>query len=485
MSFSSLRTRLLLAVGTLAIALVCTVALLARHSTHVEFLKYQEDERTLSSLQHAENAVSRLAGRCCATEAMGWALAELARDQVLVVVDQEGQLITASGPAVTTANLRQVRIQQEAGVLRILAAQQDAGVLRNITLRVPASESRTVATTDGRTVRAYVIHIPRLSSPESNSIFLQSIDRRLLMAAVLLGLLALGLTWMIARRITSPIGELNEAAHDLARGNLSRRVAAHGSDEVAALARSFNAMAAQLEHHQRLQRHLMQDTAHEFRTPLTALQCLLETVMDGFAVDTHEAIQQAQEQVRHLTRLLDDLHQIALAETGQLALHISDVSVADMVRSAVRLGGLEHDSRLRLEVDSGLMARADPVRARQVVINLLTNAGRHTPSGGVITVRAFHRAQDILVEVWNTGSSLSEEQLKRVFDRFYRADPARQRMTGGTGLGLTIVKYLAEAHGGSVSAASDTSGVTIGFTLPATLESYESFMKPSVSGTTT
>jgi signal transduction histidine kinase len=120
--------------------------------------------------------------------------------------------------------------------------------------------------------------------------------------------------------------------------------------------------------------------------------------------------------------------------------------------------------------NSGLRGHADSVRARQVVINLLTNAGRHTPPGGEITVHASRRAQAILVEVWNTGSSLDAEQLQRVFDRFYRADPARQRMTGGTGLGLTIVKYLVEAHAGSVSAASDASGVTIGFTLPAAPE---------------
>ncbi len=165
---------------------------------------------------------------------------------------------------------------------------------------------------------------------------------------------------------------------------------------------------------------------------------------------------QAQEQVRHLTRLLDDLRDLAIAEAGQLDLRISDVSIGDIFRSAVRLAGLEHDSRFRLQVDSDLMARVDPVRARQAVINLLTNAGRHTPTEGAIKVSAFRAAQGILVEVWNSGSSLSAEQLPRVFDRFYRADPARQRLTGGSsGLGLTIVKSIVEAHGGSVTAASD------------------------------
>ncbi len=473
MSFNSLETRLMFAVGTLAVAAVCAVAFSARHLTHVEFGKYQQYEQTRISAQRTANAVSRLAGRCCTTEATRWAVAELAQDQALIIVAADGRLITVSGPGVAAANLRQVQIHLEKGVLRIAGLQQEAGLPRKMILQVPASESSPVVLTNGRSARAYVIQVPHLDALEPTSSFLESVDRRLLVATILAGVFALGFTWLIARRITSPIGELKGAAHELARGNLARRVTVHGSDEVAALARTFNAMAAQLERQQKLQRHLMQDIAHEFRTPLAALQCLLETLLDGFAVDEHHTLLEAGEAVRHLTRLLEDLHEIAIAEAGQLELRVSEVSISDIVRSAVRFAGLEHETRLRLDVDPTLNVHADPVRARQVVINLLNNAGQYTPSGGAITVRAYRSAQAIRVEVSNTGSSLDAEQLQYVFDRFYRADPARQRATGGTGLGLTIVKYLVEAHGGSVSASSDAGSVTISFTLPAPPKSLD------------
>jgi signal transduction histidine kinase len=157
------------------------------------------------------------------------------------------------------------------------------------------------------------------------------------------------------------------------------------------------------------------------------------------------------------------------------------------VASAIRAAGLEGDARVRLDLLPGLSVRADAARLRQIVLNLLTNAARHTPAGGVIELRAGRgnlpagqgpgaappsaapgvRLADVSVEVRNTGSHLDAEQCARVFDRFYRADPSRQRTTGGTGLGLAIVKHLVEAQGGRVSAASDDDSVTMGFALPA------------------
>jgi signal transduction histidine kinase len=136
------------------------------------------------------------------------------------------------------------------------------------------------------------------------------------------------------------------------------------------------------------------------------------------------------------------------------------------VASAIRATSLEHDQRVRLEIPDDLHMRADVVRTRQVLINLLTNAGRHAPTGGRITIAVRVEQRETVVDVHNTGSALDAEQLQRLFDRFYRADPSRQRDTGGTGLGLAIVKHLVEAQGGRVWASSDGTGVTVGFALP-------------------
>jgi signal transduction histidine kinase len=274
----------------------------------------------------------------------------------------------------------------------------------------------------------------------------------------------------LTRRVAGPIAELRDAARDLARGDLSRRVAARGSDDVAELARGFNAMAADLERQQTLRRNLVSDVAHELRTPLTALRCRLETIIDGLTTDPRRSVRDANEEVRHLSQLVDDLQELALAEARELRLNIGAVDLAEVTASAVRAAisstAAEASLRIQVNIPSGLIARGDAVRVRQVLLNLLTNAERHTPPGGRITVDATVHDNRVAIGVHNTGSWLDDDQLPLVFDRFYRADPSRQRATGGTGLGLAVVKHLVEAQGGAVVARRDPSGVIFEFTLP-------------------
>jgi two-component system sensor histidine kinase BaeS len=178
------------------------------------------------------------------------------------------------------------------------------------------------------------------------------------------------------------------------------------------------------------------------------------------------------DEVLHLGQLVDDLQELALAEARELRLHAAPVEIAPLVASAVRAAGLEHDPRVHVNAAPGLVAHADAVRVRQILLNLLANADRHTPAGGSVNIRAATHVRagsavtDVIVAVSNTGSHLTPDQLARVFDRFYRTDPSRQRATGGTGLGLAIVKHLVEAQGGSVWARSGDADVTVAFTLP-------------------
>jgi two-component system, OmpR family, sensor histidine kinase BaeS len=299
---------------------------------------------------------------------------------------------------------------------------------------------------------------------------------------MLAAVLAIAATWMISRRIVGPIAELSAAAGDLSAGKLERRVTVSGAGEVADLGRRFNAMAAELERQHTLRRGLLHDVAHELRTPLTALRCRLETWMDGLSPAPATAYRDMRDEVLHLGQLVDDLQELALAEARELRLHAAPLDIAPLVSSAIRAAGLEHDPRVHVNAEPGLVAYADAVRVRQIVLNLLANADRHTPAGGAIHIRTATHARvqtatarddannvaatEIVVAVSNTGSHLTPEQLARVFDRFYRTDPSRQRATGGTGLGLAIVKHLVEAQGGSVWARSGDADVTVAFTLP-------------------
>ena len=464
---SSVRVQLLVAVGVLALAATIAVALATRQTTRTEFRRFQELERA-SPPAYAETMTGKLSGlldgRCCAPEVMAEAAAGLGPRDAIVVTDRRlARLIAAAGPALQ--GLKDLDVRADGNTISIEAVRTIGRAAEAVSIQLKGVPARSLVTADGRVADVRLIVFPRAEPDKPAAVFLGSLDHQLLIVTTIVGVLALAATWLLTRRITGPIVELSDATRDLASGNLSRRVAARGADEIAALARGFNTMAAGLEHQQLLRRNLVSDVAHELRTPLTALRCRLESIIDGVAGDPKNALTGANEEVLHLARLVDDLQELALAEAGELALTIGLVNVGDVVTSAARAAGLAGDRRFRSDIPSTLAVRADHVRLRQVLVNLMTNAQRHTPADGIITVNAAGHATDVRIEVHNTGSDLSDEQLARVFDRFYRADPARQRSTGGTGLGLAIVKQLVEAQGGRVW-AERRDGVAFGFSLP-------------------
>jgi signal transduction histidine kinase len=495
--FASVQTRLMLAASAVAIVAIIAVAVATRQGTRNEFLKFQDLERRATQQLAAQNEriVKALDGRCCTPDAIGDALKHLPDDHLLLVFDAaNGRLIARAG-----APLRNVSVlaaQAENGLLQLEATLQRGGEQREIALKLHTSGqpirlaeadhridagSRNTGTSDGNGRGARVYLVPFRSQDDASghasdppaAAFLGSLDRGALFVTSLVALLAIAATWMISRRIVGPIAELSAAAGDLSAGKLDRRVNVRGAGEVADLGRRFNAMAAELERQHTLRRGLLHDVAHELRTPLTALRCRLETWMDGLspAHAPASAYRDMRDEVLHLGQLVDDLQELALAEARELRLHAAPVEIAPLIASAIRAAGLEHDPRVHVNAEPGLFVNADAVRVRQIVLNLLANADRHTPSGGSINIRAaMHAREDgaseMLVAVSNTGSHLTPDQLARVFDRFYRTDPSRQRATGGTGLGLAIVKHLVEAQGGSVWARSGDADVTVAFTLP-------------------
>ena len=462
-----LQTRLLLTVGTLALVAVVAVALVARQGTRQEFRRLAELDvrqdlgRTADVLARARR---HLDTRCCAPEAMAAAGRELAPDQALLVVDATaGSLIALAGAPLASAE--RVTTAREGRTLDIaITFGRDRG--RDlVSLRVPA-EGDTLTLANGTVARLHLLALPNPAREQRVDEILYSMDLRLVWATVIVGVLALGVTWAIARSSVRPLGALRTATRQLAHGQLTTRVEPRGSREVVELGRDFNAMADDLQRQHQLRQQLLHDVAHELRTPLTALQCRLETVVDGLARDPAQAVRDLREDVVHVGSLVDDLQDIALAEAGQLRLSIEVHDAADVVRAALRVAGLDQDPRVRVVVPTALMLRADVRRLRQVLVNLLSNASRHTPLDGEISVVVAATDNEAKLTVSNTGSHLTPEECARVFDRFYRTDPSRQKTTGGTGLGLAIVKHLVEAHGGQVRADSGPGGVAFEVRLP-------------------
>lgn len=283
-------------------------------------------------------------------------------------------------------------------------------------------------------------------------------------AAILAGVLGL----FLARRITVPLRGLTQAASHLALRDLSVRVGVAGEDEIAELGNEFNRMAGQLEQQEQLRRSMISDVAHELRTPVTYLRSQFEAMQDGVAEPNLETLLPMHDEVLRLSRLLDDLQALSLADAGQLPLHRVTVQPEPIMEAIAATFGAAAEAKeihFELEVVPNLPdLRADTDRLKQVILNLLGNALRHTPEGGRIELRVAPAPSGIAITVADTGEGISPEDLPHVFDRFYRADKSRSRAGGGSGLGLAIAKGIVKAHGGSIHVESQV-GVGSRFTI--------------------
>ncbi len=298
---------------------------------------------------------------------------------------------------------------------------------------------------------------PALDDPAAGRIS-GEVKRSLFWAGI--GAAALGtlLVWLLSRRTLAPLQNLGVAARRLGRGDLSQRADTTGPSEIRELAENFNLMAADLEEAERHRRNLTADVAHELRTPLSNIQGYLEAIRDGLVQPTPETIDTIHAQAIHLSWLVEDLRLLAQVESGELQLQLTSARIQDLLQSSVEAMRPRAEAKgvvLSLEVDPDLSPlQMDATRISQVVGNLLENAITHTPEGGTVAVSASASAGLVSVSVSDTGPGIPPEDLPRLFDRFYRADPSRSRSTGGSGLGLTIARRLVEAHGGSIEAES-------------------------------
>jgi len=265
--------------------------------------------------------------------------------------------------------------------------------------------------------------------------------------------------WM-SRSVTRPFSNLAETAHAISNYDLSHRIQTNGSKEFQNLARSINNMAEKLEQAEVSRRNLMADVAHELRTPLAVLDGNLRAMLDGLHELTEEEIAILFEQTKHLNRLVDDLRELTLAEADQLSLNLAEIDLNRLINETAahfELSGHEQGILLTTEVDSPLIhPRLDENRIRQVLHNLIANAFRFTPKGGnvMISAKRLPEKNAVEIQVKDTGTGISEEELPHIFNRFYNKMQRSNLMNEGTGLGLAIVKAIIELHGGSISVAS-------------------------------
>jgi len=301
--------------------------------------------------------------------------------------------------------------------------------------------------------------------------FAEAIGRFLIWGGVLAVAIALLLTFVLSRRMSSPIGALATTARRLGRGELSQRVRLKEKGEVQELAQAFNAMAADLEHAEQLRRNLVADVAHELRTPLSNIQGYLEAIHDGVIKPDAPTIRSLNEEAALLSRLVDELQELSLAEAGELKLVFQTEDISDLIKQTVASWQPQvaaKDMSLSLELAERLPPVAiDWQRISQVLHNLLENAVSHTGKGGTIVVAAERQDRWVEVSVSDTGEGIPAADLPNIFERFYRVDRSRARATGGSGLGLTIAKRLVEAHGGEIKVQSKPGrGSRFSFTVP-------------------
>jgi signal transduction histidine kinase len=315
-----------------------------------------------------------------------------------------------------------------------------------------------------------------MGAPETE--FLNSVHNSLWIAGGIAVAIAAIIALIFSRQITAPLRRLSLAASRVARGDLAYRVTPGSTDEVGTLTNTFNSMVESLEKNQDMRRKLMGDLAHEMGTPLAVIQSNLEGILDGVVEPSASNISSLHQEAMLLARLVKDLRTLSQVEAGKLNLSTAPGDIGALVSSIVTAADSEARRKnvsLSMDIPPDLpRAMMDRDRVSQVVVNLLSNALRYTSEGDSIKVTVAIKKGDgqpdqyLLVSVSDTGQGISEEELPHIFDRYYQGAQPKEKRSGGSGIGLTVVKELVEAHKGKVWVESAPGkGSTFFFILPA------------------
>lgn len=325
----------------------------------------------------------------------------------------------------------------------------------------------------------YVYIYTNENDPTSVREMIRTVNRFLLLGALLAIAAATVVTIILSRRISKPVQELTVAAKRLSERDFSYRVQFSDKGEIGELARTFNTMAESLDRAEKLRKNMVTDVAHELRTPLSNIRGQLEAIDDRLVQPDSSTLNSIYEEALLISRLVDDLQELTLAEAGKLRLIRRDEDMKLLIQKSIATVHsivAAHKIILNEDLPEHLpCCNVDAQRIGQVLHNLLHNAITHTPEGGKITVTAKQVDHHVEISISDTGSGIPVEDLPNIFERFYRVDKSRTRATGGSGLGLTISKGLVEAHGGSIHVESTQGkGSRFWFTIPASQDNSPS-----------
>ncbi|UGY95034.1 sensor histidine kinase [Streptomyces gobiensis] len=322
-------------------------------------------------------------------------------------------------------------------------------------------------TVDGQQVGTLQVRVPQGTVPAVDKDFQSSVNRQLTAGAIAAALVALVVGAYTARRATAPIAELTHAANDLAAGRRDRRATAIPDNEIGQLATAFNTMADRVEKEDQLRRAFAADVAHELRTPLAIQRSQLEAIQDGISKPTQEVITSLHEETLRLARLVADLETLASADAAAFTLERRPLSLTVLVTDAVTgLGDSFAEAGIAVRTDlDEVRVDGDAVRLRQIVTNQLTNALKFVPRGGTVTLTLRREGHWAILRVADTGPGIPADDLRHIFDRFFRGSTAR---ANGSGIGLAVAAELTTAHGGTLTADSIPGhGTTFTTRLPA------------------
>jgi signal transduction histidine kinase len=311
--------------------------------------------------------------------------------------------------------------------------------------------------------------VPEFDPEEA--LYLQRTNRALLLAVFIALFVALLIGIVLARTLTQPLQTLKQAAQNIAQGQLEQQVAVSSQDELGQLAAAFNRMSQEVSRVNQSRRQMTADIAHDLRTPLTVISGYIESMRDGVLKPTPQRYSLIYAEIERLQRLVEDLRMLSLADAGELSLNLQQVPSKNLLnRAAALFQPLAEQKNVTILVDANGNSPdilVDEERMMQVLGNLLTNALRYTPSGGMITLSGNTKEDKVDITVQDTGMGIAPEDLPWVFERFHRVEKSRHAENGESGLGLAIVKALIESQGGSAWAESiPRAGTTIHLILP-------------------
>lgn len=453
----SLRARLFLTVWPLIVGAIMIVAILSMRSARVELAEF---EARLNSpvaptrMLEVADAIMRAwpTLRNAGGAAQLQALAQQAGDSsALLVLDTAGMIVASSTPDVRQGDLH----QQPDGALE-MSRVRSSGTERRMQRLVLNGIALTSAT--GQRL-GFLYAMPRgAPRPSGARLMVSGIQRGVWIAVIVASLLSAFGAWWLAYPVVAQVQRLTHAARDVKANALATRVRVSSADELGELERSFNDMAQSLDETEQAKRQMISDLAHELRTPLTNVIGMLEAMRDGLRTPDAATLQSTQEEALLLKQLIDELQELALADSGAMTFDVTDLDIrAELHHAADAFQAIVPAPRV-ITPTAPVTVRADRRRVAQVMRNLLQNAATHTPALGTITVTLTADATWASIEVCDSGRGIPADKLPHIFERFYRVDASRDRATGGMGLGLALSRRMVERMHGTIAAHS-TEGI--------------------------